>query len=138
MSGGMTIEYKSKAWLILQCLKDFGAQPRHQLTSGNSDECAIHALKRLMDCSYVRMVNAAYEEKAYDISMAGMRKLRAVNNQSADKQIAGPREVGLWLHDQVYRGNELKQTCMRPGAYDAFDKPSLISGKRVYRKGVPA
>lgn len=34
---------------------------------------------------------------------------------------------------EVYRGTELGQTCMRPGAYDAFAKPSLISGERKYR-----
>lgn len=137
MSSGMSIEYKSKAWLIMQCLKDFGPQPRHQLTVTNSDEEAIHAIKRLLDCNFVRLVGAP-GERCYDLTLQGARKLRAVNLQNPDQHVAGPREVGLWLHDQDYQGHELKRTCMRPGAYDAFDKPSLISGKRVYRKGVPA
>lgn len=138
MTRGVNIQYKSRAWLILQCLRDFGPQPRNQLTSGGSDEESVLIIKRMLDAGYLRMANPANAERTYDLTLAGVRKLREVNLKNPDLTFAGPREVGLWLHDQNYTGAELKQTCMRPGAYDAFDKPSLISGKRVYRKGVPA
>lgn len=29
--------------------------------------------------------------------------------------------------ENTYKGEELKRVCYRPGAYDAFDKPSLIN-----------
>lgn len=34
----------------------------------------------------------------------------------------------------VYNGHELRLHSMRPGAYDAYNLPSLINGKRVERK----
>lgn len=33
-----------------------------------------------------------------------------------------------------YQGTELKPFTGRPGAMDAFDKPSLVNGKQVPRK----
>lgn len=45
---------------------------------------------------------------------------------------AAPRTFdfrGLGLYD----GKELKRNCLRPGAYDAFDKPSLYQKKAVFR-----
>jgi len=35
----------------------------------------------------------------------------------------------------LYNGAELRRTCLRPGAYDAFDKPSLMGDKLVPRSG---
>ncbi len=35
---------------------------------------------------------------------------------------------------EPYRGTELRRTCVRPGAYDAFDKPSLNNQKPSHVK----
>lgn len=35
----------------------------------------------------------------------------------------------------TYDGKELTRTCLRPGAYDAYDKPSLLGNKRHPHKG---
>ena len=37
--------------------------------------------------------------------------------------------------NQRYKGEELKQTCLRPGAYDAFAHPSLVGESRITYKG---
>jgi len=137
MTTGMNIEYKSKQWLIMQCLRDFGPQPRNQLTSGGSDQTAINAIKRMLEAGYIRLVGNP-GEKQYDLTLSGSRRLRAINESNSDAQVAGPREVGRWHHDQSYQGHELRRTCMRPGAYDAFEMPSLMGSKRVYRKEIPA
>ena len=39
-----------------------------------------------------------------------------------------------WKHS-VYTCPELGQTCLRPGAYDAFKLPSLMLGVLVYPQG---
>jgi hypothetical protein len=35
----------------------------------------------------------------------------------------------------TYDGRELTRTCLRPGAYDAYNKPSLIGDKRLPHMG---
>ena len=35
----------------------------------------------------------------------------------------------------IYDGKELTRTCPRPGAYDAYDKPSLFGNKLKPHKG---
>jgi hypothetical protein len=35
----------------------------------------------------------------------------------------------------TYDGKELTRTCLRPGAYDAYDKPSLLGNQRQPHKG---
>lgn len=39
----------------------------------------------------------------------------------------------LFQPSSTYNGRELGQTCLRPGAYDAFALPSLIGKVRTYK-----
>ena len=35
----------------------------------------------------------------------------------------------------IYDGKDLTRTCLRPGAYDAYDKPSLFGSNLKPHKG---
>jgi len=136
MSDGMKLIYKSRAWLILQCLKDFGAQARTHLTTSGTDAEALAAIRRLSDAGFIRLDS----EACYFITTSGRKRLYQVNQENAPQdEIAGKRDRSWLLEvDDTYKGHELRRTCMRPGAYDAFEMPSLMGGRRVYRKEIPA
>lgn len=134
MSDGMKLIYKSRAWLILQCLKDFGPQARTHLTTSGTDTEALAAIRRLSDAGFIRLDS----EACYFITTSGRKRLFQVNTENAPRdEIAGKRDRS-WVEDDTYKGLELRRTCMRPGAYDAFEKPSLMGSRRVYRKEIPA
>lgn len=42
-----------------------------------------------------------------------------------------PRTVNNATTRENYQGHELHRDCVRPGAYDAIDAPSLRNGQRV-------
>jgi hypothetical protein len=130
----MNIEYKDRAWLIMQCLKDFGNQPRDQLTSGGSNDEARAAIYGLVRAGLVKNL----PENVIMLTLAGSRKLRAINMQASSLQVAGKRLIGTGTTTDAYDGKELRRTCLRPGAYDAFEQPSLMAGKRHYRREIRA
>lgn len=123
----MEIEYKDKAWHILQALHDFGPQRRDQLIGG--DTHAADCVKSLMATRYLRRV----DEHVVDISARGKAKLRSItaNAQPYVGEIVKPR---THQGGGIYDGKELGRTCVRPGAYDAYELPSLMGGKRIERR----
>lgn len=123
----MDIEYKDKAWLILHALQEFGPQRRDQIV-GN-DDYAAEQLRALMTKRYLRRV----DDHVVDISARGKAKLRLVtaNSSAYVGDLVAPRtHQGRGTYD----GRELGRTCVRPGAYDAYELPSLIGSKRVSRR----
>jgi len=130
----MTIRYKDRSWLILQCLKDFGNQPREQLTSGGTNDEARNALSNLLRVGLIK----ALPDNQVMLTLAGSRKLRKINEENSALQVAGKRLVGVGTTSEAYEGKELRRTCLRPGAYDAFEKPSLMGGQRHYRREIRA
>lgn len=50
-------------------------------------------------------------------------------------QTTAPMPVKNSTATGTYDGKELTRTCLRPGAYDAYDKPSLLGTKRQPHKG---
>lgn len=123
----MEIEYKDKAWHILQALHDVGPQRREQIIG--DDAHAEEKVRELMARRYLRRV----DEHVVDISMRGKAKLHAV---TASAQYYVGEKAGPRTHQGrgIYDGRELGRTCVRPGAYDAYELPSLIGGRRVERR----
>lgn len=123
----MQIEYKDKAWHILQALNDFGPQRREQLIG--DDAHAAECVKNLMAKRFLRRI----DDHEIDISATGKSKLKAVNAamRPSTGEKAGPR---TYQGSGTYDGRELGRTCVRPGAYDAYQLPSMFAGKRVERR----
>lgn len=123
----MEIEYKSKAWLMMQFLNDFGPQQREQLTG--DDTTALGIVKDLMKTRFMCKVDGGL----VGLSLRGKTKLQNVNRDASTKdlEIVGPR---TYRSTGTYEGKELGRNCVRPGAYDAYELPSLMGGKRVERR----
>lgn len=135
MSQPNTIEYKSKTWLVMQCLKDFGDLYRDQLTAQGTDEKAAASIRTLMRTGYVKLM----EDNTVRLTLSGLRKLREINDEAnPPAAVAGKRTISSGSTSEPYLGEELRRTCLRAGAYDAYEKPSLIGGERVYRKEIKA
>lgn len=122
----MEIEYKEKAWLILQALQDFGPQRREQIVG--DDSIAAQEFRNLMSHRLIRRV----DDHVVEISTRGKSVLRAVTLSAQEYlgEVAGAR---THQGSGNYEGKELGKTCHRPGAYDAYSLPSLFAGKRVTR-----
>lgn len=121
----MKIEYKDKAWHILQALQDCGPQRREQVIG--DDPYAAERVKDLMAKRLLRRV----DEHVIDITLRGRALLKEVTEAARPHgEIAGARtHQGAGIYD----GRELGRTCVRPGAYDAYKLPSLIGSQRVTR-----
>ncbi len=130
-----TLAYGSKQWLILCCLRDFGPQARTDLNHDGQDQEAVTAISILMRAGSIQTTT----DKLLAITPAGRRRLERCNREhtATDAPVALPRQVNRFAGGS-YTGAELRRTCMRPGAYDAFAKPSLMGERRVYRKEIPA
>ena len=67
------------------------------------------------------------QQRGYRITDTG---LRAVRRPTPSQVTAAPRT--MHIGQGVYACPELRRTCQRPGAYDAFAYPSLRQGQREY------
>lgn len=126
----MNVEHRDTAWMILQALKEGGTQPRQELTGddGHSKE----ALTNLMRAGYARLT----VDGLVMLSPSGSRKLRQIREAlEGPLPVAGKR---TWVAPGHYDGKELKRTCLRDGAYDAYELPSLMDGKRYARREIKA
>lgn len=133
----MKIIYKSKAWLLLQRLHDFGPQTRKELTHDNQDDEAVYEIRRLMNARLMGRENASdYEVR---ITERGVEELEKANRAKAHEglELTPKREFTNGNTRATYNGAELGRTCTRPGAYDAYALPSLIAGERHTRKTTP-
>jgi hypothetical protein len=135
MSQPNAILYKSKTWLVMQCLKDFGDLHRDELTAQGSDEKAAASIRTLMRTGYVKVL----DNGLLHLTLAGLRKLREVTEAAnPPAAVASKRTISNGTTTEPYLGENMGRTCLRPGAYDAFEKPSLMMGQRVYRKEIKA
>jgi hypothetical protein len=74
-----------------------------------------------------------------ELTLSGSRKLREINNaEHPNENVAAKRIYGNGSTTDDYMGPELRRTCLRPGAYDAFELPSLMGGQRHYRREIQA
>ena len=53
-------------------------------------------------------------------------------------QVASPRWIGNGTTAGTYDGKELGRTSNRPGAYDAYEKPSLHMGQLIKPREIKA
>lgn len=135
MSQPNGIQYKSKTWLVMQCLKDFGDLHRDQLTAHGDDEKAAASIRTLMRTGHVKVL----EDSTVRLTLSGLRKLREINDEAnPPADVAGKRTISSGTTTEPYLAEELRRTCARAGAYDAYEKPSLIGGQLVYRKEIKA
>lgn len=129
------IEHKSRAWLVLQCLNDFGPQERHFLVGSPDDKEAADSITSLLRGGYIRRI----EKELIELTPFGKRKLRSINaGLDSDGGVAGKVTISAGTMPVGYDAPELRRTCLRPGAYDAFELPSLISGERHFRREIRA
>lgn len=126
----MEIEYKSKAWLMMQFLHDFGPQRREQLAG--EDPTALGIMKAML----ASRLFCQCEDKLIGLSLRGKNRLQKINQEAAtnDLEIVERRTHTTGSASGTYDGKELGRTCVRPGAYDAYELPSLIGGKRIKRR----
>jgi hypothetical protein len=135
MSQPNTIEYKSRTWLVMQCLKDFGPQERSFLIGSPDDKQAANSIVTLLRTGYIKRI----ENDLLDITRAGAHKLRQINEAvSPSGDAAGKRTHTNGVMTDAYQAPELRRTCQRPGAYDAFELPSLMGGQLHYRREIQA
>jgi len=128
----MIVDYKDRAWFILQQLKECGEQTRDSLIGG--DEYTKEVLTQLIRAGLVKPWDSMVS-----LTVKGSRTLRKVNDEQAGPmQFAGKRLISTGTVGGTYDGKELRQTCLRAGAYDAFSLPSLIGGEHHYRKEIAA
>jgi hypothetical protein len=135
MSGNNSILYKSRSWLVLQCLKDFGPQQKAQIVGNTEDSATLISVNTLLRAGYLRM----HPDHSIELTLHGSRKLREINDAANPPgDTAGKRTLTAGTVSGNYEAPELRRTCLRPGAYDAFELPSLITGQRHYRKEIRA
>jgi hypothetical protein len=129
-----SLTHGGKAWMLLSALRDFGPQERASLTNKAQDMDAARALGVLTKSGSVR----TNDDGLLAITPAGRHRLARCNREhnSEAGELALPRQVDRLAG--TYGGAELRQTSVRPGAYDAFRLPSLMGTTRVFRKEIPA
>ena len=128
----MIIDYKDRAWFILQQLKECGEQSREAVVGG--DEHTKTVLTNVIRAGLVRPW-----EGSLTLTVKGSRTLRKVNEEQAGPiQFAGKRLISTGTVTGAYDGKELRRTCLRVGAYDAFELPSLIGNEHHYRREIRA
>lgn len=129
----MNIDYKDTAWRLLQTLKECGSSTRDELTG--DDEFTKGVFSNLRRAGLVR----PNIDGLIVLSHTGTRRLRQINEaQAGPLQFAGKRLIGSGSPTGTYKGEELRRTCLRAGAYDAFELPSLIGEERHYRREIAA
>jgi hypothetical protein len=129
----MIIEYRDTAWRLLQTLKECGSQARTSLVG--DDEYTKGIFSQMMRAGLVRN----NIDGLIVLSPAGTKRLRMINQEQAGpQQIVGKRLISTGTVTGTYDGKELRRTCLRPGAYDAFELPSLFGGKHHYRREIQA
>jgi hypothetical protein len=112
------------------------------LTAHQIKDVAVLSI-RILDLKGVKMLDLIRKGwvisigmDIYRISTAGLD----VKMQLGEAQLkAGVTRTAAVKRAEVferpnYEGPELGKTCNRPGAYDAFELPSLMYGRPVYRK----
>lgn len=125
----MNIEYRDTAWMLLMILKECGTQTRAQLVGDHSE--SKEALTNLLRAGYARL----NQDLDVILTPSGSRKLRIVNDANDPRPVAGKR---TYVAHGFYDGKELRRTCLREGAYDAYELPSLMDGKRYERREIKA
>ena len=127
----MIIDYKDHAWMVLQILRDYGPQGRTELNIG-SEKLTSKSINQLIRAHFA----TTNIDGLVEITPLGVRELSSINaSQEEPLPLAGKR---TFVVKGNYEGNEMRRTCLRPGAYEAFEKPSLMSGKLYYRKEIKA
>lgn len=128
----MIIEYKDRAWFILQTLKECGEMSRESLVGG--DDYTKTTLANVIRAGLVKPWDSNLS-----LTVKGSRQLRRINEeQGGPVQFAGKRLISTGTVTGAYDGKELRKTCLRAGAYDAFALPSLIGGEHHYRREIAA
>lgn len=129
------ILYKSRSWLVLQCLMDFGPQQRSQIVGNTEDKTTLISVNSLMRAGYIKLM----PDNSVELTLQGSRKLREINDaEHPNQNVTAKRVYTNGMMTDAYEAPELRRTCLRPGAYDAFELPSLMMGQRHYRREIRA
>lgn len=129
----MNIVEKNRNWLILQYLREAGPQPRGALIESGDAE-GSKALGELLRAKCIKSL----PDDTLALTWVGAKRLREVNNAKNNLGVVGKRTIGNGTTTEPYTGRELRRTCLRPGAYDAFELPSLMGNERHYRREIAA
>jgi hypothetical protein len=140
----ITIKVGSIAHRILSLLATNG-----EMTVESMKKTGALAGKSLVDIENVLfqellpagMILLGTDNKIWGLTNKGLDAKIELGN--ADKLYKMPRKTVMAQQNNLfargnYGGEELRDTCLRRGAYDAYDLPSRSHNSFTYRKGVQA
>lgn len=134
MTTPTTLQHGSATWWVLQTLRDFGPMTDKELKAMGTHEtpAAIKAAQQLH--MIVKSYDGVFELQPKGRSALGVAHRQRLNRHNTTT--AGTRELTNLGSRQTYDGAELRPSCNRPGAMDAYALPSLQGNQRVnYRTG---
>lgn len=127
------IKHGTADWWVLQSLRDFGAMSSSEIAHLGTHETP-EAVKR------VRAMHMAgfNHDKLLEITPKGRNALMTANSERyrpTKGKAATSRTAVNSMVRECYHGRELQSFSARPGAMDAFDLPTVMSGVRIWRDG---
>lgn len=127
------LKHGSATWWVLQALRDFGAMTDKELLAMGTHETK----EALASVRALHMV-AKTHDGLFEIQPKGRNALRSANQERFKKHKttkASSRTLVNAGSLTNYDGAELRPNAARPGAMDAYNLPSRICDRRVYRDG---
>lgn len=109
-----------------------GPKSNRHFTHGDvSSQLGFHHQRYLSELEQNGMVVviSQHGEDMWHITNAGRRAIETYRPVPK-----GTIRIAAGTTDGFYDGQELTQTCLRPGAYDYLRYPSLFDNRRVYPK----
>jgi hypothetical protein len=120
-----------------------------EMTTESMKKCGALAGKSLVDIENALfqelfpagLIFLGTDDKIWSLSSKGLDAKIELGN--TDKLYRMPRKTVLAQQNNLfargnYGGEELRDTCLRRGAYDAYELPSRSHNSFTYRKGVQA
>jgi hypothetical protein len=108
----------------------YGPKSTRSFTHGDTgnSQLSVHFHRYLDEMAQAGLVVviSQHGEDLWHITEHGRKELEAPKLASTRKIVAGTTQG-------FYDGKELTRTCMRPGAYDFLQYPSLMGDERTYR-----
>jgi|AntAceMinimDraft_13_1070369.scaffolds.fasta_scaffold23343_4 hypothetical protein len=141
----MTYKPQGTAHYILATLNDLGTT---QINTLQKMAASTRCSRKVFKVDFVEPmvikgdIKAFHDSSTYSITNQGIQKLNSLQDLKPVSIFSGKAEQRTIKQNSMrdrpdYTGDELDQTCMRPGAYDFLKCPSLVLGVRYYRKDAP-
>lgn len=96
-----------------------------QLTEGDQSQLALHTVNYLHQCQALGLCVKIGD--TWSLTNAGREAIKVEKSAKVDR-------ICAFSVTEKYTGEDLRQLANRRGAYDFLNCPSLIGGKRFYRK----